>query len=196
MHLTQSKQELFDNQHQLILMHFTKLVKIDGLRSVSMAKLAKELAISTKTLYRHFPTKSALVQTVVESTGQQFNDKRSQRIIKGVNPHQRIETAALEWFDLRSELGERFLNDIKRDFPDIFYLHIKYMNSFLNQSATNLGPDIRSGLNKEYALSLLWQMINKLPLHEECEALGITRKQALSEAIDIWAHGCLRMYNK
>lgn len=183
-----------EQQRTRILKTFSHQIKTEGLRAVSMANLAKSLAISTKTLYKHFPTKSDLINTVVNEKSDEANRQRSRRIMQGMNPHQRIEIATLEWFEQRNELGEQFLHELHRDFPESFCLYEKHVASFVARSAKVLKPEIRKGLNKDYALSVLWKAINQIPSLEECEELGIKRKQALSQTIDIWAHGSLKMY--
>jgi len=188
------KQELFVQQRKNILKIFSHKTRTEGLRAVSMANIAKDLAISTKTLYKHFPTKAILVQTVVNEKSEEINKERSRRIMNGVNAHRRIEASTLEWFDQNNELGEKFLHELGRDFPEIFSLYEQHVESFLARSAKVLKPEIRKGLNKDYALSVLWKAINQIPSLEECEQLGIKRKQALSQTIDIWARGCLKMY--
>jgi AcrR family transcriptional regulator len=159
-----------------------------------MLSLASELGISTKTLYKHFPTKADLIQAVVELNDLRFNESRTRRIMTGLDMHQRMVSGALEWFELRSELGEMFWHELQRDYIEVYTLFEQRLQFFLEQSVAILKPEICDGLNKDYALSLLWKQINDVPSYEECEKFGLTRKDALVQAIDIWARGCLKMY--
>lgn len=190
----ESKRRQFEQQQKLILETFAQQIKTKGLRAVSMANLAKGLGISTKTLYKHFPTKSALIDTVINEKSNEANRGRSRRIMQGMNAHQRIEIATLEWFEQRSELGERFLDELARDFPESFNLYQQHLTSFIARSAKVLKPEIRKELNKDYALSVLWEAINQTPSSEDCKKFGLEREQALSQTIDIWAQGSLKTY--
>jgi len=194
MYTTATTRERFEQQRLQILETFQKRVKVEGLRAVSMLRLAKDLAISTKTLYRHFSTKSELIQAVVEANDQRFIENRTRRLQAGENAHQRIVAASLEWFELRNELGERFWHEVQRDYADVYALYEERLNLFLDGSATLLRPEIREGLNADYALSVLWKTINDVPTYEECEKFGLSRQDALVQSIDIWARGSLRMY--
>jgi len=191
---TTQKQEQFEQQRLRIIDVFVKIVKQDGLRAVSMLRLAKHLGVSTKTLYRHFHTKSALIQAVVEKNDQHFNENRMRRIMSGESAHDRIVSASLEWLDLRNELGASFWHELQRDYGDIYELFEQKLNAFLERSAELLRPEIRAGLDEDYAMSLLWKTINEVPTHEECEKFGLMQKTALVQAIDIWARGSLKMY--
>jgi len=192
--MTATAHERVDHQRQQILDTFQNLIKVDGLRAVSMLRLAKALAISTKTLYRHFSTKTELIQAIVEANDQRFNENRMRRIMSGENAHQRILAASLEWFDLRNELGERFWHELQRDYSEVHALYEQRLQVFLERSVEILKPEIRESLNKDYALAVLWKAINDIPTYEECEKYGMTRQDALIQSINIWAQGSLKIY--
>jgi AcrR family transcriptional regulator len=194
MNATALKQERFDHQRQRILETFVSLVKVDGLRAVSMLSLAKKLGLSTKTLYSHFSSKSELIQAVVLLNEMRFNEMRTRLIMTGQNAHQRIVSGSLEWFELRNELGASFWHELERDYSDVYKLIEQRMEAFLERSRELLRLEIRAGLNEDYALAVLWKSINDVPTYEECEKFGMTRKDALIQSIDIWAQGSLKMY--
>jgi AcrR family transcriptional regulator len=194
MNATAPKQEQFEQQRLHILDAFIRMVKVDGLRAVSMLSLATNLGISTKTLYRHFSSKSELIKAVLLLNDARFNENRTRRILSGETQHQRIVAASLEWFELRNELGEWFWHELQRDYPDVYALFEQNLKSFLDRAAALLRPEIRAELNADYAMTLLWKAINEVPTYEECEKLGLSRKDALVQAIDIWARGSLKMY--
>ena len=133
MNATAAKQEKFGQQRQQILDTFIKMLKADGLRAVSMLSLAKNMGISTKTLYRHFSTKTMLIQAVVELNDKRFNENRMRRMMRGENAHQRIVSASIEWFELRNELGERYWHELQRDYPEVFTLYEQRLESFLER---------------------------------------------------------------
>lgn len=195
MEATALKQGQAERQRRHILDTFIRLVKVEGLRSVSMLSLATTLGISTKTLYRHFPSKSELIQAVVEANDARFNEYRNQWLDTGMDAHQRILLGALAWLEVREGLSEQFWHELERDHVEVHKLFEQRLASFLERSRELLRPEIRAELNAEHALLLLWRTINEIPQHAACEKLGLTRKQALTQAIDIWARGSLKRYS-
>lgn len=194
MEATALKQEQRARQRQHILDTFVRMVKAEGLRAVSMLSLATRLGISTKTLYRHFSTKSELIQAVVESNDARFNQYRAQWLMTGIDAHQRILLGSLAWLEVREGLGEGFWHELQRDHIEVYALYEQRLTSFLEHGREILRPEIRDALNTDHALSILWKAINDLPAYGDCEKLGLTRREALAQSIDIWARGSLKMY--
>lgn len=194
MHANSTKHDQFERQRQQILETVAEQIRLQSLRSISMANLAKSLGISTKTLYRHFPTKSNLVLTILEEQASQFQRRRAQRLERGENAHQRIALLAQEWLELRNALGEMFIRDLQIGFPDAHLIYQKTLGTFLRESRQNLEPEIRAGIHADNAMMLLWKIISDIPPAEACEKMGMTRKQVLLQGIEIWARGSLRMY--
>lgn len=190
----QLKEEKLLQQREQVLEAFARLVRENGLRATSMAGLAKNLGVSTKTLYKHFPGKAVLLQAVIQEKMDEFNQRRVNLILQGENLHRRIEMQALEWLELQRKLGEQFIHEVARDFPEVYRLYQSNMNSFLARSRDTLKSEIRADLNNDYTSKLLWDAINQVPPAEQCEAFGMTRKQVLLQTIDIWARGSLKMY--
>jgi AcrR family transcriptional regulator len=191
---TAVKQDQVARQRQQVLDAFIRLVKVDGLRAVSMLSLATKLGISTKTLYRHFASKSELIQAVVESNDARFREYRAQWLRAGIDAHQRILLGALGWLKLRDGLGDGFWHELQRDHVEVYALFEQRLATFLELGREILRPEIRDGLNADHALHLLWKAISDVPSYAECEKLGLTRKEALAQSIDIWARGSLKMY--
>jgi hypothetical protein len=135
------------------------------------------------------------VRAAVEWNDVRFREARSRRVAAGEDAHQRIVAASLEWFELRNELGEWFWHELQRDYAEVHALFEHRLNAFLELAATELRPAIREALNADYAMALLWDLINQVPSYETCEQRGLTRKEALVQAIDIWARGSLKMYS-
>ena len=191
---TPPKHEHLERQRQQILDTFIQLVKVEGMRAVSMLSLATKLGISTKTLYRHFSTKSDLIQAVVVANDARFNEYRAEWLLTGVDAHQRILLGALAWLELREGLGDGFWHELQRDHVEVYRLYEERLAVFLERGREILRPEIRDGLNADHALYLLWKSINDVPGYADCEKMGLTRKEALTQSIDIWARGSLKRY--
>ncbi len=92
-----------------------------GFRAVTMDDLARELGISKKTLYVHFPSKIALVQAVllnkirsVEADLKQIMSESSSEFIPALHKLLPLLQKHLE------EVQPPFLRDLRRDAPETF----------------------------------------------------------------------------
>ena len=92
----------------------------DGYRKVTMDEIASDLGISKKTLYKYFSGKESIAEAVIEkmhlhivSFLEEFN--------KNIHdPVERFEQVTLAASRKLSEIGNLFLDDIKRDLPNLW----------------------------------------------------------------------------
>jgi len=176
---------------QRILAAFEAQACTVGPRSVVMAELVRELGISTKTLYRHFPSKADIVTALMQSWAHSWIERQHLRIQIGLDPRSRIEQAAMHWLDHTSAFSDQFWLQLERDFPDAYTIYRGEYAAFLQRSRQNLTAVIRPELNPDLALSNLMALIAQASARSLCEQLNMTRKDAMLEAIDLWARGAL-----
>jgi len=177
---------------QRILDIFERQAKTVGPKRVVIAELVRELGISTKTLYRLFPNKSEMVTAMMQRHAHRRSLSQQQGLDQGRGPRARIECMALEWLEYTSQFSEQFWVQLERDFPEAHTIFTRQQRIFLQRSQENLSSAIREGLNTDVALTMLLEMIVKSTDTEYCERLNITRRDALSQAINIWSVGALR----
>lgn len=93
-----------------------------GLRGVSMDDLAAELGMSKKTLYAHFPSKAALLESVVlDKFGDVENDVK--RITSSHDDFLKILHRLLACLQEHAmEIQPAFLRDVRREAPELFTL--------------------------------------------------------------------------
>jgi len=121
-----------------------------GIRSITMDDIARELAISKKTLYHDFEDKNDLIKRVVD-----FDMIQSRRLLEDVN---RSELNAIEEiFHVnsrihkdRSRYNPTFYYDLKRYYPEIYtkWLEEKRHNMF-GLIVGNLQKGKREGTYRE-----------------------------------------------
>lgn len=180
-----------DAMKQRVLAAFEAQARTVGPRGVVMAELVRELGISTKTLYRHFHTKADIVAALMQSWAQAWIEQQHLRMQIGLDPRSRIEQAAIHWLDHTSAFSDQFWLQLERDFPQAYVIYQSEYAAFLERSRQNLKGMIRAELNPDLALSNLMALIAHASDRDLCEQLNITRKDALLEAIDLWACGAL-----
>lgn len=174
-----------------ILTHFESLSSELGPKSVGMAGLASELGISTKTLYKHFPTKALLLEALIDSWATRWQEMQSGGFQLKLNARARIERSALIWLEQTSRFAPVFWQQLERDFPEAFAHYDTVYRAYLERSRQNLLPAIRGNLNADLALAGLMALLAQASDTALCEKCDITKKQAVKQAVAIWARGAL-----
>lgn len=96
-----------------------------GIKSVSMDDIAKELAISKKTLYVHFKDKRDVVEKVMEQHNDFFMDELKLRLSNGENAIEEYLELILMVKRLIEEVNPSFDYDLKKYYPDLYKSHDK-----------------------------------------------------------------------
>jgi len=175
-----------------ILRAFGERVRGSGIRAVVMAELARDLGISTRTLYRHFPTKSDLVLALTRRWAERLEEMQRRRFSSGQSPLTELHAAAQTWVGLSSELSSAYWLELERDHPEAHAILVRQVGRNMGRARRRLAPLVREGLDPDVALRLLRAAVAEAADPAACEALGVTRQEATRTAIEIWARGALR----
>jgi AcrR family transcriptional regulator len=169
-----------------------------GFRAVTMDDIAAELAMSKKTLYAHFGSKSELVQAVVadkqrsiEADLEQISSESSSDFPSAIQQFLAKMQRHLE------EIHPPFMRDIEREAPEIFELveiyrrdliH-RYLSKILTQGrrAGIIRKDIPVRLMIEVWLGVVQAVMNPTKLTE----LDLTPKAGFSAVISVMLEGLL-----
>ena len=121
-----------------------------GIKSITMDDVARELAISKKTLYQYFADKSDLVKKVF-TTHLEFISKQCRTACdqsKGAID-QLLQLSTMRADDL-SKMNPSLLYDLKKYYPERWQELDNYKNEFIfNIIENNLRNGIESGLYRE-----------------------------------------------
>jgi AcrR family transcriptional regulator len=158
-----------------------------------MAELARELGISTRTLYRHFPSKAELVACLMDRWADEIErDHRARLDAKTRSPYREMLEAAELWLDGQCGFSATFWAQLERDFPVAWQRYQDRLRAILDEGRASLMDFIRDDLDKGLAMTLMQAALVAAADPERCEALGITRKEAVRQAIEVWVRGTLR----
>lgn len=116
-----------------------------GLRKVTMDEIAADLAISKKTLYKHFDSKELIAGAVMQTFQEEITEmvERTKRDIS--DPIERFERCVLEASQKRSKMNNIFLTDIKRDIPALW----KEIEAFRETAiVSHMGDILQEGIKK------------------------------------------------
>jgi AcrR family transcriptional regulator len=174
-----------------ILEAFAERARVLGTRGVVMADLARELGMSTRTLYQHFPAKAELVRALMERWADEYLGERGRRILEDRPPLESMKEAAAEWVDAQARFSSRFWRDLARDHPEVWQSFQERLGRGLGRARERVLPLLRDGVPTDLVLRLLIQSVQFAADPERCERLGLSRREAVEAAIDLWARGAL-----
>ncbi|MBW2315425.1 MAG: TetR/AcrR family transcriptional regulator [Deltaproteobacteria bacterium] len=175
-----------------ILDAFAEGARALGPRNVVMAELARDLGISTRTLYQHFASKSALVLALMDRWADQVQADQELHVDDGRSPYEQMLEAARSWLEGQCAFSTSFWAQLERDFPDAFGRFQTRLRALLDEGRKNLLPYIREDLDDGLALALMQSSLRAASDPERCDRLGISRQEAVRQAIEIWVRGTLR----
>jgi AcrR family transcriptional regulator len=178
-----------DAREQAVLDAMEARLTRTGIRSVVMSDLASELGMSTKTLYRIFPSKDALVSAVVDRWIERLVDAQAWLQRSDMSAQERVRTAAHFLVERRSRFCDDFWADLQADHPDAWRRHQVMMADARRRSLERTARAMRPGLDPYFARSLLAAMIERALQPETLAASGLSRSQAIDATVEIWCGG-------
>lgn len=167
-----------------------------GFRSVTMDDLAQELAMSKKTLYACFPSKTALLEAVIHNKFRSINTDLARitsdassdcldalhRLLACVQGHM-------------EEIRPPFVRDIRREAPDLFevvesrrrdVIQRHFGKVFLEGRKAGL---IRQDIPPKLAIEILLGAVQAIMNPPKMEELGLTPKSGFSAIIRVVLEG-------
>jgi len=175
-----------------ILEAFAEGARVDGPRSVVMAELARDLGISTRTLYQHFPSKAELVASLMDGWADQVEREQRANLAEESSPYERMLRAANHWLEGQCRFSTTFWLQLDRDFPEVSRGFQERLRAILQEGREALVEFIREDIDKGLALSLMNASLAAAADPARCDRLGISRQDAVRQAIEVWVRGTLR----
>ena len=175
-----------------ILRAFTARAKADGPRSVVMADLARELGISTKTLYAVFPSKAELVRRLMERWAARLETELDDEPAEAEGPFvdQLLRTSEV-WQTNRRRFGPRFWEELERDFPEPYGLVAAARQRLREQMRDRIKPFLRADLSAELAMELFDASLARAMDPDVQRDTGVTGRDAVRAAVSVFARGAL-----
>lgn len=171
---------------------------LHGFRGVTMDDLAAELRMSKKTLYTHFPSKTALLDAVIaDKLNQVEADLRRLTDQAGLSFPERLQALLTCVRGHTEELQPAFLRDIRTEAPEVFtrlqerrcQLVQRYFGRLLGEGRQ--AGAVRRDISIELLVEILVGAVNTVmasALHEE---LGLTPRSAFTQITSVFLEGAL-----
>ncbi|MFZ9755059.1 MAG: TetR/AcrR family transcriptional regulator [Bacteroidia bacterium] len=168
-----------------------------GIRSVTMDDVAKELSISKKTLYKHYPDKNELVRTTVQKMLDRISNQFERILAQEANPILQLFAISRFMIDMLEHMNPSMLYDLEKYHKDCFDLFVEHREMHaLRNAKTNLEAGqaqglYRSDLDTEIVARAFYSMMfHLLGPHETAFHQQFENKRSLvNELIQYHLHG-------
>lgn len=169
-----------------------------GYSALTMDELAAELGMSKKTLYRHFASKDALVEEILDVFASEvralaesvFSDESLSFTAK---LHRFTDAMVRRFASIQPHVMrdlERFAPQISRKIEELRYRNIPYVFGRIFQQGQAAGM-IRSDIDAAFALEFWRAAINGMMQPATLGRLGLTPDHAFGRAINLFFAGFL-----
>jgi AcrR family transcriptional regulator len=175
-----------------VLRNFSAQASKLGIRGVVMIELARDLGLSSKTIYRHFPKKFDLVAAMVEELVAELASEQESRVASGGKATERMLAAVDTWLERTARQHPSFWHDLRKHYPNAWTIYEAATLRSLASSSKLLRPELRADVDASLAYTLLIESIQSASNAQRCERLGLTRREALRQAIITWSRGNLK----
>jgi TetR/AcrR family transcriptional regulator, cholesterol catabolism regulator len=167
-----------------------------GFRGVTMDDLAAELGMSKKTLYAHFPSKTALLEHVLrdklkraEADLEQATSESDGRFADRL---QRMLAAAKSQME---ELQPPFVRDMRREAPELFSLVQEGRRKLIQRHFGKLLSEgrkagtIRRDVSVNLLIEILTGAVDSVMTPQKLGELGLTPKTGFAQVITVFLEG-------
>ncbi|MCG8587927.1 MAG: TetR family transcriptional regulator [Proteobacteria bacterium] len=175
---------------------FEERARIGGLRAVVMAELARDLGMSTKTLYQHFSTKADLIRALVERWSESIRSSARKHLSQVEDTQERLAQVADYWLTANGRFSPVFWHELERDYPDLHAVFVESTRDLRRWSRDVGARDLRPDLPADLAWALLERLVVEAADPDLCQRLNITRQDAVQTAVELWAQGAMRQRSR
>ena len=169
---------------------FSKRAQIVGIRSIAMGELAKQLRISTKTLYKYFHNKGEIVHELVVRW-----EKRIHKPISyyGTDLVEILRYWVQVWVENDAQFSTAFWIDLKSDYPQLYKVYVNSLYNRMDAMKRRVTPYLKPGINHDFAWSSYFILMTASSQPKTFEKIGMTREQCVYAAFEFWMNGAVDM---
>lgn len=168
---------------------FARKARVLGIRSISMSDLARNLRMSTKTLYKYFDTKEALVHELIVRW-----EARVHKPISAYGTDNLMDILRYRigvWVENDAQYSTAFWLDLKTGYPELYRVYIDSLHESMRVIREHLSPYLRDDIDAEFAWSCYFTLMTDAARRKTFEKVGMTREQSVFAAFDFWVKAAI-----
>jgi len=172
-----------------------------GFRGVTMEDLAAELRMSKKTLYVHFPSKTALLEAVLRDKLARA-EADLQQATAGPDFTRQLQAMLVCLRTHGEELQPAFLRDLQREAPEFFAIVQAGRAQLIHRhfgSLVKAGQKegrVRKDVPPEFLVEYLLGAVNAILFPQKLGELGLTPKVAFVKVVNVFLEGAMTAEGK
>lgn len=169
-----------------------------GYSTLLMDELARELGMSKKTLYVHFPGKDAIIGAIIDGIERAIREHMDAILAdRRLNFTQKLSGVIDVVGSTLTKVGPGMLHDLQRHAPqlyqkidDVRQRNVPYVFGRLIRAGQAEGK-VRAGLDPDFAVQFWLQAIRGLLHPDVLERTQLTPRQTLEKAVRLFFGGLL-----
>ncbi len=181
-----------------ILTTATGLFMTVGYSPVSMEQVARESGVGKATLYRYFPSKEALMMSVVQTVTGQIGAE-TDAVLKdaGLSPRRKAEGIIAPVLRIVARVNPAALADIRRAVPEAYALIDRNRRTLILRNIAQVVREgqasgtMRGDVSGELVAHVLIGALSHLSVPEVLIELGIPPEELLGTVLSVVWEGCL-----
>jgi hypothetical protein len=99
--------------------------------------------------------------------------------------------AADSWIEGQDRFSGEFWTQVQEDYPEASRVLLDQVRKSLGAARAYLGPRVSPELDAELTLSILRGAIARALDPKRCDRLGLSRQEAVRQAVDLWCRGAM-----
>lgn len=168
-----------------------------GFRSVTMSDLAAELGMSKKTLYVHFPSKTALLHAMIDDKLSRAHADLARATETDTDFSGKLRLLLTTLRSHTAEIQPAFVHDVRRDTPDLFARIQQGRRMLIHRFFARLIEDgrkagaVRTDIPVKLLVEMLIDTVDAVLVPARIEELGITPRTGFEQIIRVFLEGIL-----
>jgi len=162
-----------------------------GIRAVVISDLARELQMSTKTIYRTFPSKDTMVLAMVRRWTERVLATRAEHAVADRGPVEQVRSTVHELVRWRTRFSDDFWRELRVDHPEAWELYREMAASVQEGVGNWLARSVRPGVDPVLAREVLGAAIRRALQPDVRGPAGLDPTEAIDAVVDLWVHGAV-----
>jgi AcrR family transcriptional regulator len=165
-----------------------------GIRRVTMDEIARDLRISKKTLYRHFPDKESLVRACTDRIAGTVIPIVSEALGRDGPPMERIVQAWRGFAMIPQLLSAELVADIQADYPHLWKEIDARRHEVIGRFEKLIGDGVRSGdirpeVHPKVVMRLILAVVEQVMVPDVLARGEFTPAEAVGTIITVFSRG-------